>query len=412
MGARPPLVWLLSRSFAAGMDALAPAPALPPSPRPAQPAQILLFSQVIWPHVWGRPQEIAERLSRHVPVHFLGPVPVNRLLEARDRWQRREVRCGGRLAVHSPAVLPGEYRLSAVRRFNAFHVCRLIRRLGIAPEATVLFTNNPFVPEVLERFPWGLAVFDWMDDFAGFAWAPRRARALERRTLSHADLFTSGTDFLARTRAAECGEIAFVPNGVRFEAFAAEDLERPPDLPTGFDHVVGYIGTLSDRLDTALVEALARALPRAAVVLIGPVHGSLGRPPAGANVFLPGMRPHHALPAYVRHFDAGLIPFRTGPGAEAVNPTKLLEYAAAGVPVIATALPDVERLFADCVAIARTPEEFIAHTRRALAGGMRAEVERARARAREASWDAMADRLWELIAHSWQSGPRRRTGRA
>ncbi len=393
---------LLGRSLATAARALAPAPRLRRAVRPDAPRHLLIFSQVAWHDVWHRPQEIAEHFARRLPVTFLSPTPVHRTIEAGGRWVARQTRGEGRLTAHCPAVLPGEYRSDAVRRFNAAHMVRFLRRLGIVPEETALFINSPFVPEIAERFPWGAVIFDWMDDFAGFAWAPRAARDLERRTLARADAFTAGTRFLAERKRPQCGEIHFLQNGVQFEAFAA-DAPRPDDLPEGFDHVIGYIGTLSDRFDTGLVEALARALPRAAVVLIGPAHGSLGRAPAGDNIFTLGLRPHTELPAWVRHFDVGLIPFRTGPGAEAVNPNKLLEYGAAGVPVISTALPDVEAMFADCAAIARDEAAFIAHVRRALAGEMSAEVERARARARATTWEALAERLWDLIETTWRS---------
>jgi UDP-galactopyranose mutase len=396
-------LWSLFRfSATAALDALAPSPPLRSGPRPDEPRGLLFLSQVIWLHVWGRPQEIAERLAPKIPVTFLGPTPVHRMLEARHTWRAHETRCGGRLQVRSPLTVPGEYRSALIRRFDAWHVLKTIRRLRLVPEETVLLLSSPFSPGVVERIPWGLVVYDWMDDFAEFAWAPRSAGRLTQRTISRVDLFTAGTQFLAETKRAQCREVHFVPNGVRFEAFAAGNPPRPADLPSGFDHVLGYIGTLSDRFDTELVEAVAQAFPRAAVVLIGPRHGSLGRAPRRENILLLGPRPHAELPAYVRHFDVGLIPFRAGPGAQAVNPTKLLEYAAAGVPVVSTALPDVEALFADCVGIARTPARFIEEIRRALDGEMTAEIARARERARAASWEETANRLWDLICGAWR----------
>jgi glycosyltransferase involved in cell wall biosynthesis len=393
---------LVGHSAAAAARALVPGPALGSGERSSEPEHLLIFSQVVWHDVWQRPQEIAERLSRRVPVTFVGPTPVHRMLEARDRWVERQTRCGGRLTVHSPLMVPGEYRSALIRRFNAGHALRLVRRLRIAPASCTLFLNSPFVPALVERVAWGLVVYDWMDDFTGFRWAPRGSDALERRTMARVDLSTAGTQFLSEAKREVSGDITFVPNGVRFEAFSECDDPRPADLPEGFDHVIGYVGTLSDRFDTELVEGVAGENPRAAVVLIGPQHGSLGRPPRGENIFLLGLRPHGSLPAYLRHFDVGLIPFRTGRGAEAVNPTKLLEYAAAGVPVVSTALPDVVHLFGDCVGIGETAEAFGANVKRALAGGMREEQTRATERARAASWDETADRLWALILEAWR----------
>jgi UDP-galactopyranose mutase len=393
------LTSLLLHSAGAALRGLAPAARLIHADRSAQPEHLVVFSQVLWHDVWGRAQEIATRLAERLPVTHLSPTPVHRMLEMRERWQPREE---GPPRVRCPLVLPGEYRSGLVRRFNAGHVLREVRRLGVAPERTVLFLNTPFVPALVERIPWGLVVYDWHDDFARFPWAPRGALALEGRTLAHADLFTAGTHFLAQSKRERCGEIHFLQNGVRHEAYAECRVPRPDDLPSDCEAVVGFIGTVGDQLDIDLIESVARALPRFAFVFIGPVR--LDRPLRGENIFTLGLRPHPDLPAYVRHFDVGLIPYTTGPGSEAINPTKLLEYAAAGVPTVSTPLPDVVKMFGDCAAIASGAEAFADQIRRAVAGELSDVVARARARAMQTSWESLAQSLWELIETAWTEG--------
>lgn len=392
---------LLGHSAKAFCNSIGPAPDLRVAHRTEKPEMLIIWSQVVWHDVWQRPQEIAERLSQKIQVQFLGPTPVHRMLENRSRWVKDEIRCDARLRVQSPLMVPGEYKNRLIRWWNTGYAFKLIRKLETIPERTIFFTNSPFSPELVEQIPWGLVVYDWMDDFVNFAWAPKGSAEREKRTVKKADVFTAGTQFLAERKRAVCGKIDFIPNGVRFEAFDECDAPRPADLPTKCEKVLGYIGTLSDRFDVKLVEALAKAFPNAAVVLIGPQHGSLGKPPRGRNIHMLGLKKHSELPAYVKHFDVGLIPFHTGAGAEAVNPTKLLEYAAAGVPVVSTALPDVVSLFSDCVGIGNDTEGFIEATRRALDGGLAQEVDRARQRARETSWQSTADRLWSLIHEAW-----------
>lgn len=393
------LASLLIHSAGTALRGLVPAPRLIHADRSAQPEHLVVFSQVLWHDVWGRAQEIATRLAERLPVTYLSPTPVHRMLEMRGRWRPGEE---GPPRVRCPLVLPGEYRSGLVRRLNAGHALREVRRLRAAPERTVLFLNTPFVPALVERIPWGLVVYDWHDDFARFPWAPRSAQALERRTLAHADLFTAGTNFLAQSKRDRCGDIHFLQNGVRHEAYAECRAPRPDDLPSGFEAVVGFIGTVGDQLDVDLIEAVARALPRFAFALIGPVR--LGRPLRGENIFTLGLRPHTALPAYVRHFDVGLIPYTTGPGSEAINPTKLLEYASAGVPTVSTPLPDVVKMFGDCAAIASGAEAFAEQIRRAVGGELSDVVDRARVRARQTSWESMVQRLWGLIESAWTEG--------
>src|SRR5256886_9528539 len=49
-----------------------------------------------------------------------------------------------------------------------------------------------------------------------------------------------------------------------------------------------------------------------------------------------------------------------------INPTKTLEYMAAGKPVISTAVPDVVRNFVPIVEIAHSHDEFVALARREI----------------------------------------------
>ena len=392
-----PLIGHSARAFLRG---LLPAPILRRGERSDHPEHLVVFSQVLWHDVWGRAQEIATRLADRVPVTYMSPTPVHRMLESGDRWCASEDLLGGRLRVRCPLVLPGEYKSGRVLRFTAGHVVREVKRLRLVPERTALFLNTPFVPAVVERIPWGLVVYDWHDDFAQFDWAPRGADALAWRTLHHSDLFTSGTRHLAEAKRTQCGEIHFLQNGVRFEDYAACDAPAPADLPDQFERIAGYIGTVGEHFDVDLIESVAREMPEVGFVLVGPVR--LARPPRGDNIFALGLRPHSELPALVRHFDVGLIPFHTGPGSEAINPTKLLEYAAAGVPVVSTPLPDVVAMFGDCAAVASNAPSFAREVRRAIAGEKIAQVERARERARSTSWEAMTDRLWSLIDDAWE----------
>jgi glycosyltransferase involved in cell wall biosynthesis len=56
-----------------------------------------------------------------------------------------------------------------------------------------------------------------------------------------------------------------------------------------------------------------------------------------------GRRDYRDLPAYCARFDAALLPFRINPMTRSINPIKLREYLAAGLPVVSTPLPEVIR---------------------------------------------------------------------
>jgi hypothetical protein len=62
-----------------------------------------------------------------------------------------------------------------------------------------------------------------------------------------------------------------------------------------------------------------------------------------------------------------MVPFVRNELTAAVNPIKLLEYLSAGLPVVATALPEVMRMLPrEGLAAAHTREEFIGAVERTL----------------------------------------------
>ena len=59
------------------------------------------------------------------------------------------------------------------------------------------------------------------------------------------------------------------------------------------------------------------------------------------NVKLLGERPYAELPAYLQQFDAAIIPFKMTELTQSTNPVKLYEYLSAGVPVVASPMPEL-----------------------------------------------------------------------
>ena len=75
------------------------------------------------------------------------------------------------------------------------------------------------------------------------------------------------------------------------------------------------------------------------------------------NVFLLGRRPYENLPAYCAAFDAAMLLFAPSPMTLSVNPIKMYEYLAAGLPIVSTPLPEAQR-FGAPITVAQAPESF------------------------------------------------------
>jgi glycosyltransferase involved in cell wall biosynthesis len=150
---------------------------------------------------------------------------------------------------------------------------------------------------------------------------------------------------------------------------------------------------VSPACDLDIIVRVASDHPTASVVLVGPVSIDTTRLNL-PNVHLFGAQPYADLPAWVQAFDAGIIPYVLNDWTRAVDPLKLLEYLAAGIPVVATPLPEVAK-YSEVVRVAGGAGEFseaVAEVVRApeTAGSERAERQ---AFARKHTWEVRAARF-------------------
>ena len=160
------------------------------------------------------------------------------------------------------------------------------------------------------------------------------------------------------------------PHGVDHALFArVEPATRvAADLAALPGPRIGVLGAAHDELDVDLVAALARARPAWTFALIGPRPDELPALRDAPNVHALGPRRAEELPAYCKGLDVGLVPARLDERAAFAAPPYLREYLAAGLPVVATALPELARGGLACH-VGRTPAELLAALDRALTEG-------------------------------------------
>jgi glycosyltransferase involved in cell wall biosynthesis len=145
-------------------------------------------------------------------------------------------------------------------------------------------------------------------------------------------------------------------------------------------------------VDSDLIAQLAAARPDWDFALVGePLDDSFARLEAARhpNLLWLGPRPYAAIPSILSAFDAALIPFRTGPEGANASPIKLYEYLAAGLPVVATPIPECAAI--PEVSIGRDAPAFSDLLERARQTRRSPEyAARARARAKENDWSRRA----------------------
>jgi glycosyltransferase involved in cell wall biosynthesis len=292
----------------------------------------------------------------------------------------------GRFGAHSRLVLD---------RWPAFtlpNLARTLRHAGFA-EPDLMVIDGPIAAPLIEMLKPRRSVLRLLDRLAGFAsTTPAMLDAMERAA-GRVDLVAYSAEDLAGDAAAlKPRRSLHLANGADVGHFA-EPRARPACYASIPEPRAVYVGTMAEWFDFELVALAAQQRPKISFVLIGPPELARRRLPQLPNLHIIGSRPWEELPGYLQHAAIGLIPFDIRNHRDlvrGVNPLKLYEYAACGLPVVSVAWPELRRLGAP-IALADGPDDFIAALDRTLASPPPHEA--LKAFAAQHDWGAALDRL-------------------
>lgn len=239
------------------------------------------------------------------------------------------------------------------------------------------------------------------------------AHAIEATVLSGADCVVVTSPALkeyAHGRGATRKKVRVIPCGVTAEMLSTPRRPRNEDA-----FVIGFVGTLKPWHG---IELLAEAFSqlcllhpsyRLLVVGDGPLLPQLERLRRrlhiGDRVSLVGSVDHADVPAYLSQIDVGLAPY---PPLSSFyfSPLKVWEYAAAGVPIVASASGELPRLFPHRVAALLHPAgnvgKIVRHVERLRQDPELANrlARRARQVAKRHTWDRLAARFEAIAARA------------
>jgi glycosyltransferase involved in cell wall biosynthesis len=314
----------------------------------------------------------------------------------------REVEPG--IFVLNPLVLPLA-GISWADRLNgallATHLRLLCRRLGM--KRRILWTFLPTVHRLLGRVGEEVVIYHCVDEYSAFSGVPREALIrMEQDLVRRADVVLTSSAQLCEERRPLNPSTHFVSHGVDVAHFsrALDPSAEVPDDARGLPGpVVGFFGLIADWVDVELLRVMALARPSWSIVLVGKVATDILPLRGLPNVHLLGQKPYSMLPQYCRAFDVGIIPFRTNALTVRANPLKLREYLAAGLPVVATALPEVAR-YAGLVHLADGAEAFIAGVEAALGERTEALARRRMEAMRSEGWTARVEEMSVIIGEA------------
>ncbi len=363
---------------------------------------LFVFSHLRWDFVFQRPQQLMSRLARHYRVYFIEePLAAG----GAAAWQASEAL--PQLTVWRQPVVASAAALGHGARASGWDDCaslhELLARLARRHPRHLAWLVTPMALPLLAALDPDAVIYDCMDELSAFLHPPAGLIEREQALFACADLVFAGGPSLYAAKRRFHRNVHCFPSSVDVAHFR-QALDRNIAHPA-YRHLpgpkLGFFGVLDERFDGDLVAMLADTEPAWQIVLVGPVAKiDPARLPRRPNIHYTGQQPYAALPAFLAGWDLCLLPFALNDATRFISPTKSLEYMAAELPVVSTAVPDVVRQHADVIAIAGSTAEFIAHCRRALAmsaGGRQRMIRRMRAKLAATSWDTTADAMRQLL---------------
>jgi glycosyltransferase involved in cell wall biosynthesis len=335
-------------------------------------------------------------------------------LKDRKRWgkSKRDFKVNQNLTTYFPLVFPFAEKFKIISFLNRVLMIFLIKvkasKMGF--KNIVLWFYTPKSLYLMGKLNEKFIVYDIMDEHSKFNGAPKGIDEVEKKLIEKCNVVFTGTKRLWEAKREFNSNSHFFPCGVDYTHFAKAQNGNPPCPPLekggagGFEMadisspILGYIGAVDDRLDYDLVRRMAESHPKWSIVFIGPFVGVIKDDlPNLKNIFYLGGKKYEELPAYMKKFNVCIMPFKKNPLTEKINPTKALEYMAAGKPIVSTPIPDMVEFYSHIIKIGHDADSFIKHVEMEIKSPDLKGVSEGIRLSKERTWEKVAEGMYGRV---------------
>ena len=377
----------------------------------------VIYATMPWDGPWNVEHNVAHALAQHHRVLYVDP-PISPVSPFRYGLRRatrpqvaaifdRRVRSHDRLQVFGALALPPltHRRAAAVSLpLVRAQIRRAVERAGLESPVVVAWRS---LEELVGAARESLRVGVVMDNLAAAGGLLARDPIdLEREmqaTCRASDLLcvtSQAVQGMLREHGWASELLPFAFSGDLAPLYdAATEPDEYKSLPRP---LLGYTGSIDDRLDYELIVRLADRFAHGSIVFVGAASPRLSAPARAAlasrtNIHLLGGRPRASLPGYIRYLDCGLLPYADTEFVRYQSPMKVWDYMYAGIPILGTGSLDLRRYDAPLVHYAEDAARALDLAGEVLDSGDGAGELRRRF-ALENTWEMRAQQLDRLVA--------------
>ena len=304
----------------------------------------------------------------------------------------------------SPRMWPS-FASSPARKLNQAMLTRAltpaIRRMAQAP---VAITTLPIVADLVGQLPVAKWMYYCVDDFSVWpGYDGKTMGAMERELVPRMHDSVAASEALAQGLRRLGANPTLITHGVDLSHWSCEPMQGHSELPE-FEGLEGpYIvfwGVIDRRMDIEWVAGLSDALQAqnrpGTIVLFGPQEDPDPRLRELPRVRLRNAVSFERLAHIAAHSSVLIMPYQDIPATRAMQPLKLKEYLASGLPVVVRDLP-ATRPWSDACDVCDGSEAFMRSVLMRVDSGASEEQKQARLRLNSESWKAKAALLEQVI---------------
>jgi glycosyltransferase involved in cell wall biosynthesis len=359
-------------------------------------------------------KHIMVRLAKHNRVLWINSIGLRNPTATASDFQRifkklRDFTRGHRqvadsIFVFSPVAIPF-HSSSLARWFNRnflkWNLQRVCRKLAFRDPITWTFV--PSSVDVVGSLGEQEIVYHCVDEYSEFSGMDKQGLLdMESRLIRKSGSVIVSADVLYAAKRPLNPNTHLVTHGVdvaHFRRACLADTAIPAYIQQLPKPVIGFFGLIADWVDLELMRDIARQRPSWSIVLIGKSVTDLKVLEGLPNIHILGQRPYSELPNYAKGFDVAVLPFVVNDLTRAANPLKLREYLAAGLPVVASAIPEAEKLKA-VLRVGRSREAFLHEIQQIIDSGKTGPHLPISLQMDSESWDAKVEEMCRLLGFS------------
>ena len=259
-------------------------------------------------------------------------------------------------------LLSSKFVLNNWYKFSYPNIMKYIEDKGF-DSVDILWFDSPMFSFLLDKIAYKNSILRLADYSKGFSSVSDNQYHTEIEIANRVDTIIYSAKNLKEkyTDIKDKSKMHYISNGVDLTFIRESNKSLPEEYRNIPSPIAVYIGALHEWFDVDLVYNSAKSLPKYSFVIIGPVECDLSQLETLDNIFILGKKPYEEIAQFLCNADVGIIPFDTVNHRaliESVNPLKLYEYFACGLPVVSSNWHQLEKLNSPAF-LCHTTETFI-----------------------------------------------------